>query len=832
MECNKDEASRAKEIAEKKFTAKDFSGAKKFSLKAQNLYPGLEGLPQMLATLDVYISAENKICGEADWYGILGVNPLADDETVKKQYRKLALMLHPDKNKSVGADGAFKLISEAWSLLSDKTKRIAYDQKCNVKGIQQKVPPTSGGTSAPPGANGYYNFTNPTTSKAKTQKSSARGPTSAPASSRTSKPNTFWTACNRCKMQYEYLRIYLNHNLLCPNCHEPFYAVETAPPPSNGSSAPTSWNFSQQRQNSNHHTDNKNAYASGKNTAASPNMGPGGVSGLHSFNHTNFQWGPFSRTTGVGSATASASAAAQAASVVQQTYEKVRREREESQAAARREEALRKKNHVSKKIGSGVSTGFSNSGSSPVLKGERPVKKRRGMDGEGGNTYGCEGASQTATGTGGAGLGSGVGVKQGISEMERVTGLSGTGKPNGLRDLSQQELRTMLMEKARAEIRKKLNEWSSTAVAKAADKKKEKEKEKEKDAVNGGTPDQNEAGGESVDTKKKIHSDKISSGTSGADLDTEAVEPMSINVPDPDFHDFDKDRSERSFGDNQVWAAYDDDDGMPRYYAMIHNVMSLNPFKMRISWLNSKSNSELGQLNWVGSGFAKTCGDFRIGKHEVNESLNSFSHRVRWTKGARGAIRIFPKKGDVWALYRNWSPDWDELTPDEVIHKYDMVEVLDDYNEEQGVTITPLVKVAGFKTVFHRHLDTREVKRFPREEMFRFSHQVPSYMLTGQEGPNAPKGCRELDPAATPLDLLQVITDVKEEEIVEIAEKAEEEEMVAEIAEGEHMVENPEKAEEEIVKNVKEAETEKIVGNIRESTEERMVEKAKQQLSC
>ena len=66
MECNKNEATRAEELAEKKFIAKDIKRVKKFALKAQNLYPGLEGIPQMIATLDVHISAENKINGEAD----------------------------------------------------------------------------------------------------------------------------------------------------------------------------------------------------------------------------------------------------------------------------------------------------------------------------------------------------------------------------------------------------------------------------------------------------------------------------------------------------------------------------------------------------------------------------------------------------------------------------------------------------------------------------------------------------------------------------------------------------------------------------------------------
>ncbi|XP_048331373.1 uncharacterized protein LOC125422906 [Ziziphus jujuba] len=766
MDCNKDEATRAKEIAEKKFMAKDIAGAKKFALKAQNLFPGLEGIPQMLATLDVYISAENKINGEADWYGILGVEQQADDEAVRKQYRKLALMLHPDKNKSIGAEGAFKLISEAWTLLSDKAKRIAYDQKRNAKSLTKA--PMTGGSSTSKGTNGFYNFTKSTKSNARPPKSTTRpSHSSTPSPSYKPKPNTFWTVCHRCKMQYEYLRVYLNHNLLCPNCHEAFFAVETAPPPVNGSKPPT-WTFSQKQQNSNHQTSNKSTSNAGKTSSTSPKVGAGGTD---PYNQNNFQWGPFSRTT-------AASAAAQAASMVQQAYEKVKREREEAQAATKREEALRRKHHSSKKTSGASSMGQSSA-----------AKRRRVMDDVNASTQGRDVMNQM--GGKAAGAANLSGSKQAKSEAGRVGGIT---KLSITKDVSHLEIQNMLMEKARKEIGQKLKEWNSAKLAKPGVNGTGNQNEKaEKTVRNSSTSPVPDKSGEPVDTKIGEFSRKVP-GASGSKLDAETLETMTINVPDPDFHDFDKDRTERSFEDNQVWAAYDDDDGMPRYYAMIHSVVSLNPFKMRISWLNSKTNTELGPLNWVASGFSKTCGDFRVGKYEINNSLNSFSHKVRWSKGARGAIGIYPRKGDVWALYRNWSPDWNELTADEVIHKYDMVEVLEDYSEELGVTVTPLIKVAGFKTVFHRHLDPREVRRIPREEMFRFSHHVPSYLLTGQEAPNAPKGCRELDPAATPMELLQVITDVKEEEIVEIGEKAKKDNIVGEKTKEDSMVDDVGKA--------------------------------------
>ncbi|KAF7830678.1 DnaJ-like subfamily B member 12 [Senna tora] len=697
MDCNKDEAVRAKEIAERKFSDREYAGAKKFAVKALNLYPALDGLSQFLTTLDVYIAAENKVSGEMDWYGILGVNPFDDEETVRKQYRKLALTLHPDKNKSLGAEGAFKLVSEAWSLLSDKTKRLEYNQKRSVKGFQQKTPNHGGSQSEVPSSNGFYNFNKNVTSNMRTGNSNAQARhTSAPRPQK--KADTFWTICNRCRTHYEYLRIYLNHRLLCPNCNEAFLAIEKDPPPNYFKS--TNWSSRQQHQSSRQHASS-------------------GSSGMSSVSKTSFQWGPHSSTAGFGRMDGSSSVASQAASVVQQASEKVRREREGAPSIAEWE-----RSQISKRT-----DGFFN-------KVDKTLKKRRTDD-----TYmnGIKGymANHTAMGHGAAGTDS----RKANWETERSYGFSSM-KPNSTRELSLFEIRNMLMDKAQTELRKKLEEWRSMAQSKITNKSKENK------------------GLKSTSHKKSILDNSVYvEGDSLPVTSDNAVKEdqtyVTINVPDPDFHNFDLDRDENSFGEDQVWAAYDDDDGMPRYYARIYKVISLKPFRMKISWLNSRSNSELGPIDWVGAGFTKTCGDFRTGRHEITESLNSFSHKVRWTKGNRGVIRIFPVKGEVWALYRNWSPDWSQHTPDDVIHKYDMVEVLEDFTEEQGVLVTPLIKLDDFRTVFRRQTDPDRVKKIPKEEMFRFSHQVPNYILTGQEADNAPKGCRELDPAATPLDLLQ-----------------------------------------------------------------------------
>jgi len=63
-----------------------------------------------------------------DYYKILGLSKDASEGDIKRAYRNMALKYHPDKNKSDDAEEKFKLVAEAYEVLSDKKKRNIYDQ--------------------------------------------------------------------------------------------------------------------------------------------------------------------------------------------------------------------------------------------------------------------------------------------------------------------------------------------------------------------------------------------------------------------------------------------------------------------------------------------------------------------------------------------------------------------------------------------------------------------------------------------------------------------------------------------------------------------------------
>jgi molecular chaperone DnaJ len=91
-----------------------------------------------------------------DYYDVLGVPKNATEEDIKKAYRKLAMKFHPDRNQgddSKKSEEKFKDAKEAYEILSDASKRAAYDQYGHAG-----VDPSMGGFRPGAGAEGFGGF--------------------------------------------------------------------------------------------------------------------------------------------------------------------------------------------------------------------------------------------------------------------------------------------------------------------------------------------------------------------------------------------------------------------------------------------------------------------------------------------------------------------------------------------------------------------------------------------------------------------------------------------------------------------------------------------------
>ncbi|KAI3953057.1 hypothetical protein MKW98_020252 [Papaver atlanticum] len=224
MECNKEEGVRAKELAEKKMNSKDYVGARTMVIKAQKLFPSIENISQMLTVCQVHCSAECKVLGsDPDWYDILQIEQTADEATIKKQFRKLALQLHPDKNKFPGAEAAFKLIEEAQRFLFDQSKRSQFDVKRNIMRPGQQMqsqnqPSRSNDPSKQPGVH-----SNPSSTGTAAQfKSMNPHPQKQQQIPPVYANDLLWTVCPFCSIRYH--RDIMNRAPRCRRCMKPFIA--------------------------------------------------------------------------------------------------------------------------------------------------------------------------------------------------------------------------------------------------------------------------------------------------------------------------------------------------------------------------------------------------------------------------------------------------------------------------------------------------------------------------------------------------------------------------------------------------------------------------------
>ncbi|HXD65597.1 MAG TPA: DnaJ C-terminal domain-containing protein [Solirubrobacteraceae bacterium] len=79
-----------------------------------------------------------------DYYEVLGVSRDADQDAIRRAYRKLARQYHPDVNSDSDAEDRFKEVGEAYEVLSDPDKRERYDRLgANWRRQEQETPETN-----------------------------------------------------------------------------------------------------------------------------------------------------------------------------------------------------------------------------------------------------------------------------------------------------------------------------------------------------------------------------------------------------------------------------------------------------------------------------------------------------------------------------------------------------------------------------------------------------------------------------------------------------------------------------------------------------------------
>ncbi|XP_068666648.1 uncharacterized protein [Aristolochia californica] len=228
--------------------------------------------------------------------------------------------------------------------------------------------------------------------------------------------------------------------------------------------------------------------------------------------------------------------------------------------------------------------------------------------------------------------------------------------------------------------------------------------------------------------------------------------PVTSKAVNPDFYNFENNRKTNMFVVGQVWAAYDKD-RLPRRYAQIGKVIPL-PFKVCVTWLNPDLLSP-SEKKWFDAGLPVSSGPFFLeGSNMAMAPCNHmvFSHVVSYGSG-KELLEIYPKKGDIWAIYRNWDiEEWSCNPERKEACEFEMVEILSSYSKAAGVKVAYLEKVEGFKRVYHRYTNKESEVCFqiPRKKLYMFSHSVPAVRYTGPPMNGVVEGMWELDPLSVP----------------------------------------------------------------------------------
>ncbi|OEL13188.1 hypothetical protein BAE44_0025793 [Dichanthelium oligosanthes] len=237
-----------------------------------------------------------------------------------------------------------------------------------------------------------------------------------------------------------------------------------------------------------------------------------------------------------------------------------------------------------------------------------------------------------------------------------------------------------------------------------------------------------------------------------AEFSNPSTSKMDSGAPLQAMTSCDNKFSPKDFLENQIWAVFDSWDRMPRSYVRIIRVVSCTSVFVLKLEPHPMLNEE---IRWVEDGLPVSSGVFRAATETTYKDIWEFSHPVECDWSAKKSFyRIFPKKGEIWAMYKNWKPTLNSTDIDKCEPR--MVEILTDYSDENGVNVCSLVRVKGYLTFFHRVVmeDFHLTRWIPRSEMLSFSHRVPAFIIVEIKDHDIPKGSWHLESSALPTRII------------------------------------------------------------------------------
>lgn len=196
--------------------------------------------------------------------------------------------------------------------------------------------------------------------------------------------------------------------------------------------------------------------------------------------------------------------------------------------------------------------------------------------------------------------------------------------------------------------------------------------------------------------------------------------------------------STSNFECDQVWLCYDRCTCFVKYA----HIVSVEPEQMlvKVNWYKPCPKSDKEKI-WCDSGLPASCGEF-VQQESALVALDGptkFSQLLFSGYGCDSKLQVYPKKGEVWAIYKDWDFNWDLA----ILLKCElyMVEVITNFSEDFGLKVVYLSRVQGTKNSFQRSSQKYNclISNFhsdfsllvPPDKLYMFSRVVPVVQSNG-----------------------------------------------------------------------------------------------------